>query len=174
MVVFLSVEVISMRAFCFSIAWVVLGLTQAASGGEYRDDELGFAFVTPNLGVAPAGQQVQRVLLMGPQIDNFAPNVKVQVKHLQTTREAMIEQSDKDFAASGMTVKAKNLREVNGLPAVSYECEWTYQTIPLRMVNLVVIEPQRMIILTCTASQSVFPNYEAEFRKTVDSFVVRR
>lgn len=163
-----------MRSLCFSLVVVMFGLAQIAPAGEYRDDELGFAFTAPSLGAPPTGQQVQRVLLMGPQIDNFAPNVKVQIKQIQSTRESMIEQSDKDFATNGITVTAKNLREVQGLPAVSYECQWTYQNIPLRMINLVVVEPNRLIILTCTASQASFPTYDAEFRKAIDSFVVRR
>lgn len=163
-----------MRSLCSLFVLVTLGLTQALPAGEYRDDELGFAFTTPNLGAPPTGQQVQRVLITGPAVDNFSPSVKVQVKQIPSTREALIEQSDKDFAANAMTVKAKTLREVNGLPAVSYECEWTYQNQPVRMINLVVVEPNRIVILTCTALQASFPNYEAEFRKAIDSFIVRR
>jgi hypothetical protein len=163
-----------MRSLGLSLVLFSSVLVPLASAGEYRDDELGFAFTAPNLGAPPTGQPLQRIQIMGPRVDNFAPNASVQIKQIQTTRESMIENSDKDFAAGGMTVTAKNLREVNGLPAVSYECKWTYQNIPLQMINLVIIDQERMIILTCTAPQSVFANYEPEFRKAVDSFVVRR
>jgi hypothetical protein len=163
-----------MRSLCLSLAVLSLGLVQAVPAGEIRDDELGFAFSAPNLGGPLAGQQLQRVVIVGPATDTVAPTAKVQIKQIQSTREALIEQSDKDFVTNQMTVKAKTLREVNGLPAVSYECEWTYQNKPMRMINLCVVDSNRIIILTCTALATTFPTYEAEFRKAVDSFVVRR
>lgn len=161
-----------MRSLGYTLTLALLVLVSSSPAGEYRDIEGGFAFITPNIGSPLAGQAVQRFTLMGPTVDNFAPNMKVQIKQIQTTREAMVEQSDKDFVTSQMTVKAKNLREVNGFPAVSYECEWTYQNMPLRMINLVIIEPDRMVVATCTAPAAAFPTYEAEFRKAIDSFTL--
>src|SRR6188768_3368879 len=107
-----------MRSLLFSFVLLVSVVAEVVSAGEYRDDEVGFAFTTPSLGVPTTNQALQRLVISGPVVDNFSATVKMQVKQLQTTCELMIEQSDKDFSTNMMTVVAKNLREVSGLPAV--------------------------------------------------------
>ena len=154
-------------------AWLgCLAICFAAEGesAEIHDDANGYTVTTPAFGEPPDGSVTQLWLVAGPAENGFAPYVNLQLQRFTIERNAFVKQSEEQFAAGKMKLLSKTLRDVNGLPAVVFEVEWTLDEVQLHLLSLAVFQKDRVLLLTCTAPAASFAKHEPEFKKTIESF----
>ena len=145
-------------------------LATPASGSDFRDSKYGYTVSAPEFSTPREGDSFPRLVINGPPDGGFGPNMNVMVQEIKTTRDAFIALSEKQFAAAGLSMKSSKKREVSGSPAVLTEYVGQMRGRDLHFLSLAVVLPERVILVTYTASAAAFSGLEAEFRRSLESF----
>jgi len=103
--------------------------------------------------------------------DGFVSNINIIVDPVKTTLAAYMEQALKDLtdAKPGEVLKSRQERKVSGRPAEFLDYEATMQQRRLRFMQLVVVDDDRVFIVTCTAPAGTIA-HQKEFQDCIDSF----
>jgi hypothetical protein len=142
-----------------------------AFGSGVEDADYGYSLSLPKFPGAPAvGTGMMRLSVAGPPESGFAPNVNVMVQELKTTREEFTALSRNQVVAAGGKVLSTSNREVGGRPAVLFEYEAPMQGQTLHFLQMAVVLPERVLLVTCTALGARFAQQAPEFRRVLDSF----
>ena len=86
------------------------------------------------------------------------------------TREQFIALTEKQLADAGVAMKPPVKREVSGRPAVLMEYTGQMQGRELHFLQLAVVMPKRVLLVTYTAPEAAFPGLEKELRRSLESF----
>lgn len=141
-----------------------------AHGSDLQDRQYGYSVTPPEFAPVAAGAAMQRMVVFAPGANRFAANMGVMVQEVAMTRDQYIAQSEGQFAAAGMKLKSTKKREVSGAPAVLVEYEGPVEGRNLKFLSLAVILPQRVLLLTYTATVESFAAHEKGFRRSLESF----
>jgi hypothetical protein len=151
---------------------LILFLSTLGGASEFRDAQYGFVLSPPEFARLPDRGNMTRMVVSGPPESGFAPNVNVMVQNLKTTRDDYRKMSEAQFQAAGVTLKSATNRTTSGLPALVLEYEGAPGGRKLRFLALAVIQPERVLLVTYTATAEAFASLEAGFRKSMDTFEV--
>lgn len=163
-----------------SAAWLIAGCDDSTNGPPrmgsiYRDATYGFS-IEPLEPPAPKTQavaiQTQRLIMLLPPEKGFSSNINVMILPQETTRDAYIDVSKKELEALSATLLAEESLTVTGRDAVLLEYEMELSGRELHFLALSVIETDRVLLITCTAPKATFAKYEANFRKSLKSFLL--
>ena len=145
-------------------------LAVPALGSDLQDTQYGYRVTPPEFAQIPAGAMMQRMVVFAPGESRFAANMGVMVQEVGMTRDRYIAQSEGQFASAGMKLRKTSKREVSGAPAVLFEYEGPVNGNSLRFLSLAVILPERVLLLTYTATVDSFAAHEKAFRRSLESF----
>ncbi len=142
---------------------------RAAKRSHYADAYYGFSIDAPRFPANDAAVNIIPVVFTGPGRDGFASNVNVTVQRTKTTAEAYRELSIGQFKQLDFKVNAERTSKLSGRDAVEFDYQGKVQDRDLRFLSLAVIDTERVILVTCTATTEAFPAVEAEFRVCIAS-----
>ena|SRR5687767_12467219 len=145
-------------------------MAMPAWGAEFKDTKFGYSVTAPDFPGPPSGNVAMRLNVLASPVDGFAPNMNVMIQELGITREEFMARSVRQFVETGMTLRSAKNRDVSGRPAVLVDYEGQVRGHNLRFLQLAVFLPQRVLLLTYTATASTFAGHEAEFRRSLDTF----
>jgi hypothetical protein len=145
-----------------------------AWGSDFTDTKFGYSVSPPEFPGPPTGSVATRLTVLAPPDGGFSSNMGVMVQEIKTTREEFIALSEKQFDDLGMKVRSSSKRDVSGQPAVLLDYEGQMRGVGLRFLQLAVILPERVLLLTYTAQKSAFKELEAEFRRSLETFKLTR
>ena len=149
-------------------------LAVTAQGSDLQDTQYGYSVTPPEFAPITAGAMMQRMVVFAPGEGRFAPNMGIMVQEVRMTRDQYIAQSEGQFASAGMKLRKSSKREVSGAPAVLFEYEGQVSGNNLRFLALAVILPERVLLLTYTATTDSFAAHEKGFRRSLDTFKLTR
>jgi hypothetical protein len=139
-------------------------------GSDFKDTQFGYSVSPPEFAGPPAGGVFTRVNVLAPPEDGFSANMGVMIQEVRITREQFVALTEEQFRAAGMTLRKSSKRDVSGRPAVLFDYDGPLRGRSLRFLQLAVILPERVLLLTYTAPASAFAGLEAEFRRSLESF----
>jgi hypothetical protein len=154
-----------------SLSGVLAAQHTAATRSAYMDVNYGFALFAPRFPKA-TNQNVTPLILTGPGEAGFSSNVNVTIQPLPatTTRKAYHDQSLNEFRQAGLKVNSDRDVTVSGKDAIRFDYEGQVGGKNLHFLSLAVIDKDRVILVTCTATPEAFPAIEPEFSACLDSF----
>ena len=164
---------ISLAALCL----LVVGPALAADTGAvaHLDDPVfGFSVDIPAIGDPAGAPLVQRLIVMGPAVDGFAPNCNLQIQYTDMGLDAYLELTRKQFAAHSIELVAETRRVTSGLPGSIIEYTASTAGRKLHHLALAVASSDRVWLLTCTSLEESFPRHRPAFLQIVDSFRVKK
>jgi hypothetical protein len=153
---------------------VSLGVVWAAQDppvkrSAYMDVNHGFAIFAPNFPRAPK-QTVIPVMFTGPAEAGFSSNVNITIQAATLTRKMYRDQSLAQFRQLGFKVNSDRDVTVSGKDAIRLDYEGKAVGKDLHFLALAVIDKDREILVTCTATPEGFSAVESEFKACLDSF----
>ena len=163
-----------MRSMCLTTWMTTTLLAVPVLGADLRDTRYGYSVSPPEFAPLTGGAMMQRLIVFGPPEGGFAANMSVMVQEVRMTRSQYIERSEGQFASAGMKLRKSSNREVSGAPAVLFEYEGPVTGRNLRFLSLAVILPERVLLLTYTATVESFAAHEKRFRRSLESFELTR
>ena len=141
-----------------------------AWGSDFKDTQFGYSVSPPEFPGPPPGAVFMRVNVLAPPDADFAANMGVMIQEVKITREQFLALTVEQLGAAGMTLRKSSKRDVSGQPAVLFDYDGPVGGRSLRFLQLAVILPERVLLLTYTAPVSAFAKLEAEFRRSLDTF----
>jgi hypothetical protein len=141
----------------------------AGQPGAYTDPSYGFSITAPKLSDNPRGRGVA-VVFEGPMKDGFAANVNVLVEPGRIGRREYLDAALPQLKETGGSLTNAKELTVAGYEAALLNYDMERNGRQLRHRQLLVFADRTTYIVTCTAAVDVFPQVEAEFQKTLDSF----
>lgn len=163
-----------MRVLSLAACTTAALMAVPAHASDLQDTQYGYSVTPPEFAPLAAGAVMQRMVVFAPGAERFAANMGVMVQEVSMTRDQYIAQSEGQFASAGMKVRKSSKREVSGAPAVLFEYEGPVNGNDLRFLGLAVILPQRVLLLTYTATVESFAAHEKAFRRSLESFQLTR
>lgn len=164
-----------MRLLCLSICLATVLVTLPARGADFQDTQYGYTVSAPEFARPASGATIKRMMVLAPPDEGgFAANMGVLIQEISMTLDDYIKMSEKQFPAAGMKVRSKSKREVSGAPAVLFDYEGPMAGRNLRFLSLAVMLPSRVLLVTYTAPEESFGEFQAEFRRSLESFKLTR
>jgi hypothetical protein len=145
-----------------------------AAGSDFKDTTFGYSVSPPEFAGPPPGGAAVRVNVLAPPEGGFSANMGVMIQEVRITRDQFIARSKEQFEAVGMTLRSSSKRDVSGQPAVLFDYNGPLNGRTLRFLQLAVILPERVLLLTYTAPAATFGGMEKEFRRSLETFKLTR
>ncbi|MGE3182424.1 MAG: hypothetical protein AB7N71_12395, partial [Phycisphaerae bacterium] len=142
------------------------------SRSMYRNDELGFAFRDPLFHNTSDGSEGAVIQLFAPAKDNFSANINV-VLQPAMPREAFLDVSKRSMAVMGMTIADSKEIQINGRDALEMICTGKVAEFDLKLLVTAVMGGNYTYLITGTALETNFSDYEANFRRMIESFQLK-
>ncbi len=161
-------------ALLLGLAMVSAIKAEAASVAHLDDPVFGFSVDLPSIGDPSGAQLVQRLIVMGPAVDGFAPNCNLQIQYTNMGLDAYLELTRKQLSAHGASLVAETRRPTSGLPAAVIEYTAGNGGRGLRHLALAVAGSDRVWLLTCTALDTSFSQHRPTFGQIIESFTPKQ
>ena len=154
---------------------LLIGVAQAAQAikakrSTYSDAVYGFSFEAPRFPGAARAKPAMAVTVSGPAEGGFASNVNVVIQPRVPSRKAFRDQSLAQFKQLGLTLNSEQELTVSGRDALRLDYSGAIAGRELHFLALAVIDRDRTLLVTCTATPDAFKDAEPEFRACLDSF----
>ncbi len=152
--------------------------SKPGGGGRYVDSVEGFSLGPPASAQRLKERAVVATFPVGVD-DGFVSNINVIVDPVKKTRDEYMVASFNDLKQTNPGAKYNSILkiEVSGKEAELLDFEANMGAAPkrrLRFLELVVVDDDRVYLVTCTAPLDSFAAHEAEFRKCIDSFKLEK
>ena len=157
-------------ALCFAAAPAIRA--EAPSVAHLDDPVFGYSVDLPSIGNPGAAPVVQRLVVMGPAVDGFAPNCNLQIQYTGMGLPAYLELTRKQFIDHGATLVTESPGTRSGLPGAVIEYT-TSGGHGLRHLALAVASADRVWLLTCTALDTSFSQHRPTFDRILESFTLK-
>lgn len=141
-----------------------------AWGSDFKDTQFGYSVAPPAFPGPPPGGVFTRVNVLAPPEAGFSANMGVMIQEVAITRDEFVARTKEQLGAASMTLRSSSKRDVSGKPAVLFDYDGQLRGRSLRFLQLAVILPERVLLLTYTAPVSTFAGLEAEFRRSLETF----
>ena len=158
-----------MKALCVSICLATV-FGGAASASELRDAKYGYSVVPPDFPAARPGDVFTRLNVLAVPDAGFASNMGLMVQEVAISRDQWVAQTKAQFTEAGVKLHSSSNRTVSGQPAVVMDYEGVLTERRLRFLQLAVILPERVLLLTYTAPAATYGRYEKEFKRSLETF----
>ena len=162
-----------MRELCVLMCAATLSAGPLAAS-ELRDPKFGYSVTPPEFADPRAGDVFMRLNVLSPPDAGFASNMGVMVQEVAISRDQWVAQTKAQFAEAGVKLHSSSNRTVSGQPAVVMDYEGVLTERRLRFLQLAVILPQRVLLLTYTAPPAAYGRYEKEFKRSLETFKLDR
>jgi hypothetical protein len=143
---------------------------RAAKRSRFVDEVFGYALDTPRFPGADPKSAGTNAIFLGPPEEGFANNVLVMVLKQSSTVDAFHKQTLAEIERLKLKLIAKRELKVSDRQAVEYEYEGMMNGREMHFLSLSVIEDDRVVQVSCTASAKTFAAVETEFRACLASF----
>lgn len=155
-------------AFGAGSVWSFQGAVRRSS---YSDEVHGFKVDVPRFPDRGQSANTVAAVFSGPPNGGPASNVNVMVQRTRTTRKDYRETTLGQLKQLGLKINSDRDLAVSGREAVEFDYVGKFpgSAKDLRFLALAVIEPERVILVTCTAGLDDFPGIEDEFRACLAS-----
>jgi len=165
-----------MTASLVLAAAMAVGFVSRSGGtSEYRDAAFGFRLRTPEFKAKGGARLRQLASFYGPALpDGFAPNLNIQVQPCAKGLDEYIELSESQFEQLGLDLLESKEIKIGDRDAIRWNYAGRVQGRELQFLALAVERDEDVILLTCTAPRKVFKDYEAIFRKSLESFAFEK
>lgn len=166
-----------MKTSSFLVLGVLLagaGPIRSSLGGgkrpHFSDEVYGFTIDAPRFPEGPA-KELTPVKFFGPREADGVTNVNVIVQKGKSARGPYLERSMAGLGRVGMKTLGHRDLTVSGHEAVEIDLQGAPAGAPheVRMLQLAVFAPDRVILVTCTASAEAFRALEPELRACLSS-----
>jgi hypothetical protein len=141
-----------------------------AWGSDFKDTKFGYSVSPPEFSGPPPGSVATRLNVLAPPEAGFSANMGVMIQEARITRDQFIALTEQQLGAAGMKLRSSSKRDVSGQPAILFDYDGQVNGRSLRFLQLAVILPERVLLLTYTAPVSTFAGFEAEFRRSLETF----
>ena len=158
-----------MRRRCAMVCMAAV-LGGAASAQELRDAKFGYSVTPPEFPDPRAGDVFMRLNVLSPPDTGFASNMGLMVQEVAISRDQWVAQTKAQFVEAGVKLHSSSNRTVSGQPAVVMDYEGVLTERRLRFLQLAVILPERVLLLTYTAPAATYGRYEKEFKRSLETF----
>ena len=145
--------------------------TQASTRPAYVDPVYGFTIVPPKLGDDPKARTVAVIIEGPPNKQASSPTLNVLIEPMKTSRKEYISTARDRLKEVSAKVNAIKEVNVNGLEGAIFDYERSNDTRQLHFLQLCVIGPDVVYIVTCAAPVDTFADLKDEFQKSLDSFI---
>jgi hypothetical protein len=159
---FLGLLVLPMRA----------GATEAVA--HLSDPTFGFSVDLPSIGDPTGALVVQRLIVMGPTADAFAPNCNIQIQYTDVGLDAYMALTHKQFTTAAFRTVTDNRRTTSKLPSALIEYTGSLGGRDLHFLTLAVAGPDRVWLVTCTALAESYAGHRTAFTQLIESFSVQQ
>jgi hypothetical protein len=143
---------------------------RSAKRSRYVDEVVGFALDTPRFPGADPRYTRTPAIFLGPTGEGFTDNVNILVIKQSATLDAFRKQTFAEFEKLKLKMIANRELKVSGQPALELEYAGMLNGRELHFLALAVIEADRVVQVTCTATTKTFAAVEPEFRACLASF----
>ena len=137
------------------------------------DPIFGFSVDIPSIGDPTAAPLVQRLIVMGPAVNGFAPNCNIQVQKYDEGLDAYMVLTRGQFAAVGVKTVAETRRTTSKLPSALFDYTGTTGGRDLHFLALAVAARDRVWLVTCTALAESYASHRLAFTRLIDSFSIQ-
>lgn len=135
--------------------------------------DLGCSFTLPILGKPAEGESVSPAFVFaGAKRDGIQPNINLTVEQRKIRRDDYADESKKNFEKMGWQLISMENAICSGRDCLRIEFNGRYMNMKLHWLALAVIEPERVLLMTCTAPEKSFEELRTEFRTCLDSFAL--
>jgi hypothetical protein len=140
--------------------------------GSYVNVTYGLALQPPLFDALPAAKMQDIAAFHGPSSGGFSPNVGIRIAQVKVSggledyTKSTIEGTEK----AGCKLVAQKVRDVQGRAAVLLEYAGTIAGKSLHFFSYSVLDTDRLIIITCTATDAQFEGLRDRFTACLDSF----
>ena len=159
----------ALALLCFAAASAISA--EAPSVAHLDDPVFGYSVDLPSIGDPSDALVVQRLVVMGPAVNGFAPNCNLQIQYTSMGLPAYLDLTRKQFVEHGATLVNEKQDPSSGLPGalIEYTTSGSHR---LRHLALAVASADRVWLLTCTALDASFSQHRATFEQILESFTV--
>lgn len=159
----------SFALLCFAAASAIRA--EAPSVAHLNDPVFGYSVDLPSIGDPSDALVVQRLVVMGPAVNGFAPNCNLQIQYTSMGLPAYLDLTRRQFIDHGATLIKESQDSNSGLPGglIEYTTSGSH---PLRHLALAVASSDRVWLLTCTALDASFSEHRPTFEQILKSFTL--
>lgn len=140
-----------------------------AAASTYTDGKYGYTLHVPTLDLGTQAPGV--VVFRGPILNGFASNENILVQPLASKAD-YDKTSEEQFKSHNVTVNSRKELKVSGRDAELLDYEAVVSGQACHFLQLAVFDGDHVVLVTCTSSKENFALFEAEFRKSLESFVL--
>ncbi len=165
----LAIKVALVFALGMSTAWAI---QNAVKRSKYVDENYGYSLELPKFPGAGPTRLSTALIVTGPRGSSVAPSVDVTIypnsRTVKDYRELMLGH----FKQIGLKLNSEKELKVSGKDAVEFDYEGGSLepgARPLHFLALAVVERERVVVVTCSATPKAFPGLEKEFRACINS-----
>jgi hypothetical protein len=142
----------------------------ATKRSHYKEELYGYSLDAPRFPMVDQGKSGLTTIFTAPSVDGFSSNVTVVIQGNRTTRDSYRKTSRAEYKTIGAKIISERDLTVSGRDAYEVELEANRQGRDLHFLTLAVIDRERVVLITCTATVGEFPKHEAELRACLGSF----
>jgi hypothetical protein len=164
------------KATCFGLLLLAVASAiraETPSVAHLDDPVFGFSVDLPSIGDPSDALVVQRLIVMGPAVEGFAPNCNLQIQYTSMGLAAYLDLTRRQFIAHGATLVTESQELTYGLPGarIEYTASGSHR---LRHLALAVAGSDRVWLLTCTALDASFAQHRPTFEQIIQSFTPKQ
>jgi len=160
---------------CIAILALTLALVRAdapapaAAKVIYINKSCGFSINPPDYSAPDTGNYIP-VAFTAPAKNNFCSNINVGIQMRTVTRQQYLDTTRAEVMQAHGKINSIQELMVSGCEAAIVDCEAKMNNQEFHFLTLIVIAPNRVYIVTCTAQVKEFAAQKADFEKCLESF----
>jgi len=152
-----------------SFAPSVVG-TGGLAPSVYTNDVYGFSIIPPAFPKAAKNVGGQAAMFFAPVQKEFSNNLNVIVQAAKMSIDDYVALSKKQFKQLDIKVTSESRKKVAGRDAVMFEYEGKLQEADMKWMALAVVDGDRILLATGTASAASYDSVAKEFKASLESF----
>jgi len=143
-----------------------------AAPSAYTNGVYGFSIVPPAYPKVEKDSATQAAMFFAPAKDAFASNLGVMIQSSKMTLDEYIKTSQEQFKEAALKVTSEKKVKVSGRDAVVWEYEGSASGKQLKFMALAVVDGDRVLLVTGTATAADYDTLSKEFKASLDSFKI--
>ncbi len=143
---------------------------RAAVASAYTNGTYGFSITPPTYPRVDKDAATQAAMFFAPAKNAFASNLGVMIQTTKMSLDDYIKTSQEQFKEASLKVSSEKKVKVSNRDAVVWEYEGEASGKKLKFMAMAVVDGDRVILITGTASGEDYESLSKEFKASLDSF----
>jgi hypothetical protein len=141
--------------------------------GGYRDSTYGFELRPPVFDLLAAGKMQDIATFCAPAVDGFSPTVAIRILqvNLSASRAAYTKSAVRAIEQIGAKVSQQKAGKVQGRDTLLLDAGGTVKGRNMHFLQYSVLDSDRVIIVTCSATEQQFADLQDRLTACLKSFV---